>query len=197
LEFNLVAAGIGGQGIVLFSETLAQAMLRDGLNPSFYVHSGLAQLGGSVRSHIRTGDRVCPKISEGCADVILSLELAEILHTVPYLRRGGKALVSTATRKPYHCVMDPSLYPTADAVRELFLSAGVEPLFVPADDIAREAGHIQALNLVMLGSLVAATGIVETETMVHTIRDTFGTRADTNVEAFWKGYEYINGQDYV
>jgi len=197
LEFNLVAAGIGGQGIVLFSETLAQAMLRDGLNPSFYVHSGLAQLGGSVRSHVRTGDRICPKISEGCADVILSLELAEILHAVPYLRRGGKALVSTATRKPFHCMMDPSLYPTEDAIRELFSEGGVEPVLVPADDIAREVGHIQALNIVMLGSLIAASGVVETETVVHTIRDTFRTRADVNVEAFWKGYEFIKGQDYV
>jgi indolepyruvate ferredoxin oxidoreductase beta subunit len=197
LEYNLVAAGIGGQGIVLFSEILANAMLRDGLNPSFYVHSGLAQLGGSVRSHIRTGDRICPKISEGCADVILSLELAEILHAVPYLRQGGKALVSTATRKPFHCAMDPSLYPSPDAIRELFSGTGVEPVLVPADEIAREVGHIQALNIVMLGSLVGASLVVEAETVIHTLRDTFGSRADVNVEAFWKGYEFIRGQDYV
>ena len=197
MEFNIVAAGIGGQGIVLFSETLAQAMLRDGLNPSFYAHSGLAQLGGSVRSHIRAGDRICPKISHGCADLILSLELAEILHAVPYLRKGGKALVSTAARMPYHSAMDPSRYPTVDAIRELFEQAGVQPLFVPADRIAREVGHIQTLNVVMMGALVAVSGIVDTETVVMTIRDTFGKKADLNVEAFWKGYEFINGQDYV
>jgi hypothetical protein len=38
---------------------------------------------------------------------------------------------------------------------------------------------------------------VETETLVRTIRDTFGKGADLNVEAFWKGYEFIKGQDYV
>ena len=197
MEYNIVVAGIGGQGIVLFSETLAQAMLRDGHNPSFYVHSGLAQLGGSVRSHIRSGDRICPKISHGCADVILSLELAEILHATAYLKRGGKVLVSTAVRMPYHSTMNPSLYPTVDAVRDLFTGAGVDPVFVPADTIAREVGHIQALNVVMMGSLVAVSGIVETETVVRTIRETFGKKADLNVEAFWKGYEFIKGQDYV
>jgi indolepyruvate ferredoxin oxidoreductase beta subunit len=197
LEFNIVAAGIGGQGIVLFSETLARAMLRDGHNPSFYVHSGLAQLGGSVRSHIRTGDRICPKISHGCADIILSLELAEILHATPYLKKRGKVLVSTAQRKPFHSTMDLSLYPTVDAIRDLFTGAGIDPTFVPADVIAREVGHIQALNVVMMGSLIAVTGVVEPEIMIHTIRETFGKKADMNVEAFWKGYEFIKGQDYV
>lgn len=197
MEYNIVAAGIGGQGIVLFSETLARAMLNDGLNPSFYVHSGLAQLGGSVRSHIRAGDRICPKISHGCADLILSLELAEILHATPYLKKGGKVLVSTAARMPFHSSMDLSRYPTTDAVRDLFNRAGVDPVFVPADEIAREVGHIQTLNVVMMGALIAASGIVETETVVKTIRDTFGRKADLNVEAFWKGYEFINGQDYV
>jgi indolepyruvate ferredoxin oxidoreductase beta subunit len=197
VEFNIVAAGIGGQGIVLFSETLAHAMLRDGLNPSFYVHSGLAQLGGSVRSHIRAGDRICPKISQGCADLILSLELAEILHAIPYLKKNGKALVSTAARMPYHSTMDPSRYPTVEAIKALFNEGGVDPVFVPADEIAREVGHIQTLNVVMMGSLIAVSGIVDTETVVRTIRDTFGKRADLNVEAFWKGYEFIKGQDYV
>ncbi len=141
MEFNIVAAGIGGQGIVLFSEVLAKAMLTDGLNPSFYVHSGLAQLGGSVRSHIRAGERICPKISHGCADVILSLELAEILHAVPYLKKEGKVLVSETTRIPYHSTMDPSLYPTVDTVREVFSRVGVVPVIVPADEIALGVGH--------------------------------------------------------
>lgn len=196
MDFNVVAAGIGGQGIVVFSEILAKAMLSEGQNPSFYVHSGLAQLGGSVSSHIRTGNRICPKITMGCADIILSLELSEILHAVPYLKRDGKALISQATRMPYHSTMDPNLYPTIESLRELFREGGVEPVFVPADAIAREAGNIQSLNMVMLGSLVAVSNIVDTESVVKTIRETMEEGADINVEGFWKGYEFISGKDY-
>ncbi|MDF1535729.1 MAG: 2-oxoacid:acceptor oxidoreductase family protein [bacterium] len=197
MEFNVVAAGIGGQGIVLFSEILAKAMLTDGLNPSFYVHSGLAQLGGSVRSHIRAGERICPKISHGCADAILSLELSEILHAVPYLKRDGRVLVSDVTRMPYHTTMNPSLYPTVDMVREVFTRSGIDPAIVPAGQIARGVGHCQTVNMVMLGALVATTGIVDTETAVKTIRCIINGGEDINVEAFWKGYEFIKGQDYV
>jgi indolepyruvate ferredoxin oxidoreductase beta subunit len=197
LEFNIIAAGIGGQGLVLFSEILAKAMLKEGHSPSFYVHSGLAQLGGSVRSHIRSGSRICPKISLGCADVILSLEMAEILHAVPYLKKGGKILISEAKRLPYHSAMKPELYPDKDKLTKMFQEVEAEPIFVPAHNIAREAGHIQALNMVMLGTLVALSNIVETENAVCAIRENIQSRADLNVEAFWKGYEFISGQDYA
>lgn len=197
MEFNIVAAGIGGQGLVLFSEVLAKAMLAEGLNPSFYIHSGLAQLGGSVRSHIRSGDRICPKISQGCADVILSLEMAEILHAVPYLKKGGKALISEVTRLPYHSAMDPGLYPTHQVLESLLAEAGCQAVFVPADSIARDAGYLQSVNMVMLGALVASISLLDTESVVTAIRENVERTANANVEAFWKGYQFINGRDYV
>jgi indolepyruvate ferredoxin oxidoreductase beta subunit len=197
LEFNIVAAGIGGQGIVLFSEILSKAMLAEGMNASFYVHSGLAQLGGSVRSHIRSGGRICPKISHGCADIILSLEMGEILHAVPYVKREGTVLISDAMRMPYHSAMDPSRYPTKEALDKLFQDAGIKPVFVPSEDIAQNAGHIQTVNIVMLGALVASSNVVETESVVTVIGSCMDRNTQVNVEAFWKGYEFITGQDYV
>ena len=71
------------------------------------------------------------------------------------------------------------------------------PVVVPAADIARTAGHAQTVNMVMLGALVGTTGIVDTETAVKTIRCVIEEGGDVNVEAFWKGYEFIKGQDYV
>ena len=72
----------------------------------------------------------------------------------------------------------------------------MDPVFIPADDIAREVGHIQALNMVMLGALVAVSNIVDTESVVRVIRETMERGADINVEGFWKGYEFISGKDY-
>ena len=196
MDYNIVAAGIGGQGIVLFSEILSKAMLAEGMNASFYVHSGLAQLGGSVRSHIRSGSRICPKISHGCADVIMSLEMAEILHAIPYLKKDGTVIISEVTYMPYHSAMDPAKYPTREALETLFTEAGIQPVFLPAEDIARQAGHVQTLNMVMLGALVAGSNVVETESVVTVIRSCIAKSPDVNVEAFWKGYEFIKGRDW-
>ena len=197
MEYNIVASGIGGQGLVLFSEILAKSMLADGMNTSFYVHSGLAQLGGSVRSHIRYGERICPKISQGCADTIVSLEMAEILHAVSYLKKGGAALISEVQYRPYHSRLDPEAYPSKEQIGDLLREAGAEVTFIPAREIAEAAGHYQVLNMVMLGALVAHTNIVETESAVTVIRENIERGGDINVEAFWKGYEFIKGRDYV
>ncbi len=197
MEFNIVAAGIGGQGIVFFSEILAKAMLSEGMNASFYVHSGLAQLGGCVKSHIRSGDRICPKISLGCADVIISLELAEILHAIPYMKRSGTAIICEETHLPYHSRMEPEKYPDKESIEKLFIQTGTRCIFVPAGELAKKAGHQQTLNMVMLGSFVGVSGIVETESAVGTIRGCCVKGEDLNVEAFGKGYEFIKGQDYV
>ena len=197
MEYNIVAAGVGGQGIVLFSEILSKAMLAEGMNASFYVHSGLAQLGGSVRSHIRSGGSICPKISHGCADIILSLEMAEILHAVPYVKRDGTVIVSEVKRMPYHSALDPGKYPTREDLDGLFQDAGIQAIFIPSEEIARNAGHIQTVNIVMLGALVASSNVVETESVVTVIGNCMDRNTQVNVEAFWKGYEFIAGQDYV
>ncbi|NOY86885.1 MAG: indolepyruvate ferredoxin oxidoreductase subunit beta [Deltaproteobacteria bacterium] len=196
MEYNVVAAGIGGQGLVLFSEIFTKSMLREGLNASFYVHSGLAQLGGSVRSHIRCGKRICPKISMGCADLIVSLETAEILHAIPYLKKDGTALISKVKLQPYMSKMSPEAYPAEEEIGAMFAVSGAQAVFVPAGRIARNAGHIQAVNMAMLGCVVAQSGIVETESVVLTIRENLDRGEDINVEAFWKGYEFVTGKDY-
>ena len=196
MEYNVVASGIGGQGLVFFSEILAKSMLREGLNASFYVHSGLAQLGGSVKSHIRCGKRICPKISMGCADLIVSLETAEILHAVPYLKKDGTALISQVKLQPYMSKMFPEMYPSEEDLGAMFADSEAQAVFVPAGQIAENAGNIRAVNMVMLGSLIAQSGIVETDSVVLTIRENLDRGEDINVEAFWKGYEFITGKDY-
>jgi hypothetical protein len=49
----------------------------------------------------------------------------------------------------------------------------------------------------MLGALVASSNLVETESVVTVIRSCLESSQDINVEAFWKGFEAIKGQDYV
>jgi indolepyruvate ferredoxin oxidoreductase beta subunit len=196
MSVNVVAAGVGGQGIVLFSQILAKALLREKREASFYVHAGLSQLGGSVRSHIRVGQRVCPKVPRGAADLVVALEMAEVFHALPYLKAGGRALVSEDTHIPYHARLRPESYPTRESIGEQVARGGGKAFFVPAGRIAREVGEVLTLNMVMLGALLAETRLVDAESLVLTIREESPRFADRNVEAFWKGYEYIKGVDF-
>ncbi|MEM3090932.1 MAG: 2-oxoacid:acceptor oxidoreductase family protein, partial [Candidatus Bathyarchaeia archaeon] len=74
-EFNIVLAGVGGQGILLAAEILGTAAVNDGLNVRVGEIHGMAQRGGAVLCTVRIGENVLsPFILDGHADVILGFE---------------------------------------------------------------------------------------------------------------------------
>ena len=56
MNYNILIAGIGGQGVVLASRILALAAMKAGFHVSTAETIGMSQREGSVSSHIRIGD---------------------------------------------------------------------------------------------------------------------------------------------
>jgi indolepyruvate ferredoxin oxidoreductase beta subunit len=90
---NVLMVGVGGQGIVLASDLLAEAALIAGLDVKKSEIHGMSQRGGPVFSHVRFGPgRVqSPTIPQGEADVIYALERMELLRWAAWARPGGAA----------------------------------------------------------------------------------------------------------
>jgi indolepyruvate ferredoxin oxidoreductase beta subunit len=87
---NVLLAGVGGQGVLVASETLALAALADGVEVKQSEVHGVAQRGGSVASHVRFGPRVfSPLIPCGEADVLYAGERLEALRYAHYVKPGG------------------------------------------------------------------------------------------------------------
>lgn len=80
-NFNIYLCGVGGQGIGLLSEIILRAADRAELNALGVDTHGLAQRGGTVSSHIRTGNDIySPMVPAGKADLVISLERHEALR---------------------------------------------------------------------------------------------------------------------
>jgi len=89
--FNIVIAGVGGQGLVTLNQILAEAAKAEGFDVKTSELHGLSQRGGSVETHIRFGDKIySPLVALGEADLILGLEMLEGLRALPY---AGKKTV--------------------------------------------------------------------------------------------------------
>jgi indolepyruvate ferredoxin oxidoreductase beta subunit len=72
--FNVVVAGLGGQGVVKASDILAEAAFRAGYDVKKAEIHGMSQRGGSVASDVRFGARVdSPMITPGEADFLVVL----------------------------------------------------------------------------------------------------------------------------
>jgi indolepyruvate ferredoxin oxidoreductase beta subunit len=151
--FNIVIAGVGGQGVLLASKVLAESALACGMDVKQNEVHGMAQRGGSVISFVRIGQKVySPVVMSGSADILISFEPLEALRYVHYLKPGGRLVYNRATINPSTVASGLATYP-AD-VEERIARACPNAHGIDALAIAKEAGNAKAVNMVMVGSVM-------------------------------------------
>jgi len=149
---SIAIAGVGGQGVVLASDIIAQAALCAGYDVKKNEVHGMAQRGGAVVSEVRFGRRVhSPVIPDGEVDLLVALELLEGLRHLHRLRPGGMVIADEVQIRP--AVRPPGApgYPAdvADRLRR----AAPRLALLPAAELAQQAGNARAANTVLIGAL--------------------------------------------
>jgi len=192
--FNLIIAGVGGQGNILASQLVAQAALMENLNATIGETYGVSQRGGSVMSHIRVtaGTPVGPLIPQGEGDLLVGFEPIETLQVaMEFGNPRIRVILNPRPVYPIGVLSGDLTYPPIERILELLEHHVADLRTLPATDMAREAGEIRAMNLVMVGAL-AATGLLpmKKESYIKAMKDQFGGQTlEINQKAFEKGYE--------
>ena len=69
---NIMIVGVGGQGTLLASRILGNAIISQGYDVKLSEVHGMSQRGGSVVTYVKFGEKVySPIIDQGEADIIL------------------------------------------------------------------------------------------------------------------------------
>ncbi len=155
---GLVLAGVGGQGVILASMIVADALVRAGHDIKQSEVHGMAQRGGSVFSHIRWGSKVdSPLVPFGSAEVLAAFEWAEAVRWMSYVREGGVVVADLRKIVPPGACTDrrswATSYPGIDP--EIFLNRSLKTRLVDAAATATQLGNVRAANSVILGSIAA------------------------------------------
>lgn len=151
--FNVVIAGVGGQGVLLASKVLSESALVAGMDVKQNEVHGMAQRGGSVISFVRIGRRVSsPVVMPGTADLLISFEPLEALRYLHYLKPGGLLVYNKVTINPSTVASGMAVYPADVAERIAQACPGARG--IEALSIAKEAGNAKAVNMVMVGSVL-------------------------------------------
>lgn len=149
---NIMIVGVGGQGSLLASKMLGQLLLSQGYDVKVSEVHGMSQRGGSVVTYVRYGEKVySPIIDKGTADFIISFEKLEAARWVPYLKKGGKIIMSTQEIDPMPVIIGAAQYP--ENLVEKMKEAGADVDAIDALDLAMQAGSSKAVNLVLMGRL--------------------------------------------
>ncbi len=87
---NIIAAGLGGQGVLKITDILADVIFHAGLDVKKSEVHGMSQRGGSVSSEVRFGEKVnSPMVPAGEGDILVVLDISQLDVARPALKADG------------------------------------------------------------------------------------------------------------
>jgi indolepyruvate ferredoxin oxidoreductase beta subunit len=153
--FNIMFAGVGGQGLMLLSAILGKAAVDSGLKVMTGEQHGLSQRQGSIYVHFRIGEPISPLIPYGKADMMIAMEASEALRYIEYLKEDGVVIMSNR------------IMPSVTETKEVALDKKKTAKYLTVEQIVEKLGHVTK-NVVLLDSLELAiqAGNARTENSV-------------------------------
>lgn len=187
MKFDIVLAGVGGQGVLSVSAVIASAAMEAGLHVKQSEVHGMAQRGGAVLAHLRLADAQIASdlIPRGRAALILGMEPLESLRYLEFLAPDGSLITSS---NPVINIRDyPPVADVLEQVRRL-----PHAVLIDSDKLAREAGSARATNMVMVGAASRVLPL-DPELLERYIATRFASKGqkvvEQNLKAFRTGRE--------
>jgi indolepyruvate ferredoxin oxidoreductase beta subunit len=183
---NILLVGVGGQGIILASEIMADVFMQAGYDVKKSEVHGMAQRGGSVNTHVRFGPRVfSPLIKEGEAEIFIAFEELEALRYLHFLSPAPVILLNEQRLNPASVSLGNAPYP--EGIDEILSPRARIFRRIPGRALALQAGDARAANIVLLGALQPLLPIAE-NLWTEKIAGRFSPKArQINLEAFRLG----------
>ena len=197
MKFDLVIAGVGGQGNILASQAVAKCAMDAGYDVVNTETKGAAQRGGSVLSHVRISDGTIfsPLVPQGRADVLLGFEPLEALRYINMLNKSGQFIINITQIPTILSNLKVDKYPSLEEMRAEIEGKGIKGYFIEATQSAKELGDVLLTNVVMLGAFSVITDLISTdailEKLLSMVKENFH---EADIRAFNRGRELLQAQ---
>lgn len=197
-RFNILVAGVGGQGILSASRLLAQAAVNAGERVIVGDTFGASQREGSVASAVRLGEDVYGSIiAPDSADMLIAFEPYEALRRLQALRDGGVVLANTTPILPVRAALEGGYPPIGDVWSALEKKSGhlvrINASAAAGELAARHKSPYDVTNVVILGAACTLPGFpIEEADLVATMEQRFDERSlRMNKDAFARGKRLV------
>ena len=169
-------AGFGGQGILFATRQLAKAALAADRQVTWIPSYGPEARGGTSNCSVIISDEPIGSPIVTRPDVLLALNLQSFDKFVPRIKPGGTLIYDSS-------LVHKTTERTDIAVHE-----------IPATALASDNGLQGSANIVMLGRLLAVTGLFDPDEfkslLVDGIPESRAAMREINAKAFDMGYSY-------
>ena len=164
MNYNMIFAGFGGQGILFTGKVLAYAGLIDDKQVSWLPSYGPEMRGGTANCSVCVSDEPVgsPLVTE--PDVLVAMNGPSFDKFIGTVKKGGKVIIDS-TLVERVCERDD-----------------IEIFPIPATKLSNEE-HLEGIaNMILLGKVVKETGIAGGETLEKSIRKCVPARKEHLIE---------------
>ena len=186
---NIIIAGVGGQGILLFSNLLSKFYMKLGYELKISDVIGLGQRGGGVESHFRYSDKpvLSPFIKAGDVDYVISFEQTETLRFLHTLKDDGVIFSSTyeLSSSSVNARLQKDL---TESKTEIIKRSDNQTFIVNPDEHKSPDFNIsKMMNVVMLGFYAEFRGYSHDD-MIQIVRESVPEKfVEGNIKAYEMG----------
>jgi indolepyruvate ferredoxin oxidoreductase, beta subunit len=190
--YNIYISGVGGQGIIKTSVIMGESAMKTNLPVVVGEIHGMSQRGGVVSTQMKIGDSYSPIIEEGKADLLLAFEPLEALRAINMVNKDTHVVMNTAPIYPFNIRTSEHPYPELSTIIDELQSHSRKVIAMDAEGIAKKAGHILAVNMVMLGGAAAVPGFpLDKDIIIKSMQDNLPERSiPINIAAFEEGFRF-------
>lgn len=171
---DIIMAGFGGQGVLTAGKILIDVAAREGKNVSWTSSYGAEMRGGTASCSVVISDEEIGSPYPTKLDVLLAMNEPSYDKFIGQMRDGGTVIVNSS-------LMSEREYPK-----------NVNVYLIPATDRANAINNGRAANIVMMGTMIRATGLLDEEAFAEGLDAFFakkGKNNPKNQEALRIGYE--------
>ncbi len=193
---NVIIAGVGGQGNVLMSFLIGNALVRRGYVVTVFDNYGASQRLGAVASHIKIskeGLQNSPLLHEGDADVIVGIEPIELLRNLSQF--GNPEVIAVANLRPVYpigVISGEVEYPELDEASAAIRRLSAQAWIINATDEALALGNPIYTNVILMGALIGS-GVLPLDVMAmeEVLKEQLPKAFEINKVALHRGVDLV------
>lgn len=196
IDYNIYISGVGGQGIIKTSVIIGEAAMREGLDVVMSEIHGMSQRGGSVSTELRIGNYKSSIVEQAKADMILGFEPIEVLRGLDKSNKSTKIVFNDFPVVPSTLTQTGETYPDIENDIIANLKDNFDEVYpISATKLAKEAGSVLSLNMVLLGAAVATEDFpLSRESVESAMKNNLAPKFhEMNLKAIELGYNAVKG----
>jgi len=177
MNWQIILAGFGGQGMLFLGQLLAYGAMEEGKHTTWMPSYGPEMRGGTANCTVVISEKRVSSPIVSKPNLLVAMNLPSLIKFQDSIQKNGFLFINSSL-----------IESEAAVARE-----DIKIIKVPANEIAEQLGSPKSANMVILGAILAKTKCLKVETVYRFLEKKNPRKEviELNKKAIQKGMEYV------